>query len=56
MDRPAIPVLQAVRPDQARNEMKYLSYINANKVRSSSVSKTDPREPARLRLKKRDEQ
>ena len=54
--RPAVPELHAVRPDQGRKEMKFLSYINANKVLSSSVSKTDPREPQQLRLKTRDEQ
>lgn len=54
--RPPIPVLGAVRPDRARKEMMYLSYINANKVLSNSVPKTDPREPTQLRLKRRPEQ
>jgi hypothetical protein len=54
--RPAIPVLNAVGPSQAQKEMKYLSYIDAKKVFASSVPKTDPREPTKLRLKTRDEQ
>jgi hypothetical protein len=55
MNRPPIPELHAVRPDQARTDMKYLSYINANKVLSGSVAQTDPREPVPLRLKRRNE-
>jgi hypothetical protein len=54
--RPAIPVLQTVPPDLARKEMRFLSYINANKVLASPVSKTDPREPPQLRFKRRGEQ
>jgi hypothetical protein len=53
--RPPIAVLSVVRADQARKEMMFLSYINAKKVRSTSVSKTDPREPAQLQLKRRSE-
>jgi hypothetical protein len=48
--------LGAVRPDRARKEMMYLSYINGKKVLSTSVPKTDPREPTELRLKRRPEQ
>jgi hypothetical protein len=54
--RSAIPVLNTVRPDQARKEMRFLSYIRANKVHASLVPRTDPREPPPLRLKKRGEQ
>jgi len=56
LGRPAIPVIDNVRPLPARKEMMYLSYINAKKVLSSSVPKTDPHEPPQLRLKRRDEQ
>ena len=51
--RHAVPELHAVRPEQAGREMKFLSYINPRKALSSSVSKTDPREPPQLRLKRR---
>ena len=51
--RSPIPVLSAVRPDQALKEMKYLSYIHAGKVFSGSVPKSDPREPDQPRLKSR---
>jgi hypothetical protein len=54
--RPPIPVLGAVRPDRARKEMKYLSYINTKKVLSASVPKTDPREPTELQLKRHPEE
>ena len=49
-----VPVLSIMRPEQARREMKYLSYIDANKVRSGTVPKTDPRPPEPLQFKKRD--
>ena len=51
--RSPIPVLSAVRPDQALKEMKYLSYIHAGRVFSGSVPKSDPREPDEPRLKSR---
>jgi hypothetical protein len=51
--RRPIPVLTAVRPDQAHKQMVYLSYVNPRKVLSNSVPTTDPREPAQLRLKGR---
>ncbi|HVX65789.1 MAG TPA: hypothetical protein VHA11_04260 [Bryobacteraceae bacterium] len=50
-----IPVLSVVSSERARREMKYLSYIDATRVLSASVPKTDPREPASLRLHTRDE-
>lgn len=53
--RPPIAVLSVVRPDQARKEMKFLSYIDAKRVRSTAVAKTDPREPPQLQLKRRQE-
>ncbi len=52
--RPAIPVVSKVRPTEARREIMYPSYVNANKVHSSSVPKIDPREPPQLWLKTRD--
>ena len=55
LGRPAVPELHSVRPDQARKEMRSLSYIDAGKVLSNSVSKTDPRESPPRRLKTRDE-
>jgi hypothetical protein len=54
--RPPVPVLAAVPPDQARKEMMYLSYIDAKRALSPSVPRTDPREPAQLRLKRREAQ
>ena len=53
--RAPIAALGAVRPDQGRKEIIFLSYIKANKVRSSSVPRTDPRQPPEVRLKGRDE-
>lgn len=52
---PATSILSIVRPNQARKDMIYLPYIDANKVLSASVSKIDPRAPPPLRLKRRDE-
>jgi hypothetical protein len=54
--RPPIPVLHVVHSDQARREMRYLSYINSKKALANSVPKTDPREPTPLQLKRRTEQ
>ncbi len=53
VDKPVISVLQVVPPPQARNEMRYLVYIDAGKVLSRSVSKADPREPPQPRLVRR---
>ncbi len=49
----AVPVLSMIRPEQARKEIKYLSYIDTGKVRSSAVPKTDPRPAEPLQFKKR---
>ncbi len=51
--RPPISVMESVRPEQAHEEMKYLSYIKAGKVLSHSVAATDPRSPEPLQLKRR---
>jgi hypothetical protein len=53
--RPPIPVLSVVQPDQARKEMRWLSYIHPKQVLSSSVPKADPRDPMPLELKRRPE-
>ncbi len=53
--RPAIPVLQVVPPAHARNEMIYLTYIDAGKVLSRSVPRADPRELPQPRLRRRSE-
>jgi hypothetical protein len=42
MNRPPIPVLAKVRQSQAREEMKFLGYIDAKRIHSSLVPKTDP--------------
>jgi hypothetical protein len=42
IDRPPIPVLTKVLQPEARVEMKYLSYVNAKRVHSSLVPRTDP--------------
>lgn len=52
---PATPVFSKVAASVAARDMIYLPYIDANKVLSISVSKTDPRTPPQLRLKTRDE-
>jgi len=48
-----IPVLSKVRPEQARKEMLYLSYIDTRRVHSTTVSHSDPRERRRPELKSR---
>lgn len=53
VDKPVISVLQLVAPPQARNEMKYLVYIDAGKVLSRSVPKRDPREISQPHLMRR---
>ncbi|MGI9070321.1 MAG: hypothetical protein ACR2JB_03065 [Bryobacteraceae bacterium] len=40
----------------ARNEMRFVVYIDSKQVMSSSVSKTDPRPTPELHLKRRDDQ
>jgi hypothetical protein len=52
---PATLVLSNVRPDLARKEMRFLSYIEAKEVLSRSVSNVDPRASPELHLKSRDE-
>ena len=53
--RAPIPEFHLVRSTEARKELNYLTYIDANKVLSKLVSKSDPREPSQLRLKRRGE-
>ncbi len=53
VDKPVISVLQVVPPPQARDEMRYLVYIDAGKALSRSVPKKDPREIPRPRLMRR---
>ena len=52
--RPPIPVLSKVRQEEARKEMKYLSYINPKRVHSSLVPKTDPSPPVQPELRRRE--
>lgn len=54
LDRAPIPVLSKVRQDEARKEMKFLSYIGPKRVHSNLVSKTDPSPPVKLELRRRD--
>ena len=49
VDGPEISVLNEVDPATARNDLLYLSYIDANQSLSKAVPKTDPREPPQLR-------
>jgi hypothetical protein len=49
------PVLSSMSPDVARQEMRFVIYIDAKEVLSSSVSKTDPTPHPEPRLKSRDE-
>lgn len=49
----SIPVLDAVRPERARGEMRFLSYIKSAKVQSDRVIKTDPRPLESLKLEPR---
>jgi len=52
---PTTPVLSSVPPDVALKEMRFLLYIDAKQVLSTSVSMADPRTPPEPRLKARDE-
>jgi hypothetical protein len=54
LDRAPIPVLSKVREDEARKEMKYLSYIGPKRVHSNLVLKTGPSPPVKLELRRRD--
>ena len=45
---PAIPVWEVAPRPVAREDMIYLTYIDADKVLSRSVPKRDPREPPHL--------
>ena len=53
--RPPIPVLSAVQPDQGRKEIKYLSYLRAERALSDSVLQKDPRESMPVQLQRRSE-
>jgi hypothetical protein len=53
--RPVL-TLSRIPASVARNEMRFLSYVSPGKVHSSSVPKTDPREPQTRQLKTRDGQ
>jgi hypothetical protein len=55
VDKPGISVFQVVPPPQARDEMRYLVYIDAGKALSRSVPKKDPREQPQPRLMRRDD-
>jgi len=54
VSRPPIPVLSAVRAEQARTEMKFLTYIDAGKMVSNAVANTDPRDPTAPGFKQRE--
>jgi len=49
----AIATLHNVPAETARKEMANLVYIDRRRILSSSVSRTDPRGPIELRLKRR---
>jgi hypothetical protein len=53
LGRRPIPVLSTVPARIAEAELRHLSYIEAKKVRSAAVLKTDPRPPEEPRLKTR---
>lgn len=46
VNRPPIPVLSLIPQTRAEKEMMFLSYIPANKIHSTAVPKSDPRQPA----------
>ena len=54
LGRRPIPVLGVVPARIAEAELRHLSYVEAKKVRSAAVLKTDPRLAEDLRLKTRD--
>lgn len=52
---PAAPVLVAVNADVARNEMRFVTYIDPKEALSTLVPKTDPRASPELHFKRRDD-
>jgi len=55
LDRPPIPLLSKVYLAGARQEIKYLSYVDAKRVHSPLVPRNDPTETLAPRLHTRDE-
>lgn len=53
LEGPPFPALSIMPQDLARKEMRFLSYIEAGKIVSTSVSRTDPRQPEEPLLKTR---
>ena len=53
LTRPPIPLLSRVPKTRAEQEMMFLSYIPTNKIHATTVSKSDPRPPAKPELKTR---
>jgi len=53
--QPATPVFSKVHPDVARQEIRFLLYIDMKQVLATSVSRADPRTPPEPRLKTRNE-
>ena len=51
--RPPIPAFLKVGGAQAESEMRFLSYVDKKRIRSDSVSGTDPRPPIQPRLRTR---
>src|SRR5262249_7397914 len=56
MDRSPIPVMTMVDATQARSEMRFLSYVDGQKIHSALVFKQDPTDPAKRELRTRDPQ
>ena len=53
---PPTLVFDKVPAPVARNELRFVVYVESKEVMSSSVSKTDPRAPPEMHLKHRDDQ
>lgn len=51
--RRPVAVFAKVDPERARSEMRFLSYVDAKRVRAAAVAKADPRVPAAPSLKTR---
>ena len=51
--RPPIPAFSRVGGEKAASEMRFLSYVDKKRIRSDSVSRTDPRPPIQPRLRTR---
>jgi hypothetical protein len=54
--RAPIPILAVISAERAANEMRFLSYIDAKRIHSTTVPSSDPRPTVQPQLKTREPQ